>query len=375
MARIELRNTTIYIQDGLSGTSQHNLPYDALALPPTTSVDGVPATSDEVQTIAQFQVNPAGGTYTLSGENSASESWTTAAIAYNAIASAVESAIDTAATGQITGWTNGDIAVTETGTLGLTDGDVILTFNGTSVTQEDHLDTVVNPAALTGVVATGLLTIGVDNNSLNTDDTDLIPVGGRFTIAGETGLPIHTVTARNTQRTETGTTQITFTTAVASAVADDAVLTWMPQRLTVKIGDGDLTWTEARDFIYDLDRDLLDTVRQGEEQPLEVDLNFIYDFVTTESGQTITPVDALKRIGEASEWVSSSSDLCEPYAVDIFVVNCQPCGTDQDEELLFSDFRYESLEYSIRDAAIGVSGRCNVTDAQATRTATGDGCA
>jgi len=215
--------------------------------------------------------------------------------------------------------------------------------------------------------------VDVDTVALNTDDPDLIPVGARFTVVSSTLT--YTVTGR-TPASASPTTNIVFTPAwgTGNAPATDDTVTFLPQRLTVKIGDGDLTWTEARDFIYDLDRDLLDTVRQGEEQPLEIDLNFVYDFVTTESGQTITPVDALKRIGEATEWVSSSSDLCEPYAVDIFVVNCQPCGTDEDEELLFSDFRYESLEYSIRDATIGVSGRCNVTDAQATRQTTGDGC-
>ena len=216
-------------------------------------------------------------------------------------------------------------------------------------------------------------TVDVDTVSLNTDDADLIPVGARFTVASSSLT--YTVTGR-TPASSSPTTNIVFTPAwgTGNAPANDDTVTFAPQRLQVKIGDGDLTWTEAREFIYDLDRDLLDTVRQGEEQPLEIDLNFVYDYVTTESGQAITPVDALKRIGEATEWVSSSSDLCEPYAVDIFVVNCQPCGTDQDEELLFSDFRYETLEYSIRDASIGVSGRCNVTDATASRTATGDGC-
>jgi hypothetical protein len=374
MARIQLRDTTIYIQDGLSGSSLHDLPNSAFALIPMTSVDGVPATSDEIQTFKQYQVNPAGGTFTLSGENSAAETWTTAAIAYNATATTIETAIDLAATGQITGWINGDITVSMSGAAGLSDGTVTLTFDGVSVTQENHLDTVINGDSLTGVVATGLSTIAIDTNVLNGTPTTAVPVGARFQITGETGSPVHTVTAVNQQRTETETTQVTFTPAVASAVADNATITWLPQRLTVKIGDGDLTWTEAREMIYDLDRDLLDTVRQGEEQPVEIDLNFIFDFVTTETGQAITPVDALKRINEASAWVSSATDLCEPYAVDIFVVHCLPCGTDQDEELLFSDFRYESLEYSVRDASIAVSGRCNITDVQSTRTATGDGC-
>ena len=204
----------------------------------------------------------------------------------------------------------------------------------------------------------------IDTVVLNTDITDLVPVGGRFTVAGETiTTTVHTVTAR-TPSGAGPTTNIIFTPALGPGTyADSGVVTFQPQRITIKIGEGDLTWTEAREMIYDLDRDVLDTVRQGADIPLEVDLNFTFEFVSTESGQAITPVDALKRIGEASEWVSSSSDLCEPYAVDIFVVYCVPCGTEQDEDYTFPVFRYETLDYSIQDASIAVAGKCNVTDA------------
>jgi len=210
-------------------------------------------------------------------------------------------------------------------------------------------------------------TFDIDTVVLNTDTTDLIPVGARFTVAGETeSTQVHTVTGR-TPASGT-TTAITFTPALgAGTYVDDGAVTFMPQRITIAIGEGDLSWSEAREYIYDLDRDQLDTVRQGQDQPLEIDLAFTFEYVTTESGQAITPVDALKRIGEASEWVSSAADLCEPYAVDIFVVHCVPCGTDEDQDFTFPDFRYESLDYSIQDASISVAGRCNVTDATTTR--------
>lgn len=223
------------------------------------------------------------------------------------------------------------------------------------------IDSDTSPADLTGET-----TLDVTSVSLNTDVTNKIPVGARFTIAGETGSVVHTVTAR-TPASAGPTTNIVFTPAVASNVSDTAALTFLPQQIEIQIGDGDISWTEAREFIYDLDRDLLDTVRQGQEQPLEIEMAFIFEYVTTQSGQTITPVDALKRIGQASEWVSSSSDLCEPYAVDVYIRHCVPCGTDYDQDFLFQDFRYESLEYSIQDASISVSGRCNVTDVVTTR--------
>jgi hypothetical protein len=229
------------------------------------------------------------------------------------------------------------------------------------------IDNDASPADLTGETNLEVGTI-----VLNTDDIDLVPVGARFTIAGETGSPIHTVTAR-TPPSASPTTNIVFTPAVASNVSDTAALAFLPQRIEIKIGEGDLSWTENREILYDLDRDLLDTVRLGQEQPVEVDLAFIFDYVTTQSGQAITPVDALKRINEASEWVNSATDPCEPYAVDLYVVHCVPCGTDQDQDFTFSDFRYESLEYSIQDASIAVTGRCNVSSVTSTRSDI-DGC-
>lgn len=214
----------------------------------------------------------------------------------------------------------------------------------------------------------GAVDLDVSSVVLNTTTTDLIPVGARFTIASETGSPIHTVTAR-TPTSAGPTTNIVFTPVTVTGVVNSAVITFLPQRITIKIGEGDLTWTESRELIYDRDRDLLDTVRLGQEQPVSVDLNFTFEYVTTESGQNITPVDALTQTGEATEWVSSSSDLCEPYAVDIYVIHDVPCGTDQDQDFRFPDFRWESLDYSIQDATIAVSGQCNVADVVTTRAA------
>jgi hypothetical protein len=207
-------------------------------------------------------------------------------------------------------------------------------------------------------------TATIDAVDLNTDDTDLVPVGARFTLAGD--AQIYTVTARTPTDTSP-TTDITFTPAAVAALADDGVITFLPQRLEIQVGEGEISWSETREFIYDRDRDVLDTVRQGQDQPMSVDIAFTFEYVTASTDATPTPVDALKRQGEASEWVSSSSDLCEPYAVDVIILHCVPCGTDEDQEILLPDFRYETLDYSVNDAAISVSGQCNATDATVTR--------
>lgn len=368
MARIQLRDTTIYMQDGLSGDADVEVGNSAFAVPAvSTTIDGATGV-DEIQVIAQYTRAPSGGTFTLTFNDGVNPAITTAAIAWNAADTVIEAAIDTAFTGaSYPAWTNADISVLESGAAGLSDGTVTVTFDGTSVDETNWNPIVVDGALLTGVTVSSLGTLGMDTIVLNTDNTDLVPVGARFTIATETGTPIHTVTARDNTDADASTLRVAITPVIASAVVDTDTITFLPQQIEIKIGEGDLSWTEAREILYDLDRDLLDTVRLGQEQPVEIDLAFIFDYVTTESGQTITPIDALKRIGEASEWVNSSTDACEPYAVDIYVVHCVPCGTDQDQDFTFSDFRYESLEYSIQDASIAVSGRCNVSSVTTSR--------
>jgi hypothetical protein len=119
--------------------------------------------------------------------------------------------------------------------------------------------------------------------------------------------------------------------------------------------------------VYLRDRGDLVTVREVDEQPLEVELEFVYEFVTTGTSESITPVDALKQQNGAAGWISSSSDPCEPYAVDIEIEHAAPCGSEQDETTTLPDFRYESLEFSLGDAAISVSGKCNVSSATVVR--------
>lgn len=214
----------------------------------------------------------------------------------------------------------------------------------------------------------GATDLDVDTLVLNTVDTDLVPIGARFTIASETGSPVHTVTAR-TPSTSGPTTNITFTPATAAGVADDAVITFLPQQVEVKMGDGNLTWTINKEYEYLLDRGNLDTVREGDQQPLDVVLDSIYEFVTTGTSETITPYDAMNGTGGASEWVSSSSDPCEPYAVDIEVEHTPPCGGAEKETTLLPDFRYDSLDADLQAATLSFTGRCNAVKPTVTRAA------
>ena len=108
------------------------------------------AAINEVQSITQDLTDYTGGTFALTVTLRNGETFTTAAIVFNAAAGVIETAIDVAATAlPVTGWTNGDISVSG-GILQAAGAPVVLTFDGTSVAGDNHPLTVFDEALLTG---------------------------------------------------------------------------------------------------------------------------------------------------------------------------------------------------------------------------------
>ena len=350
MARIDLRDTTILIKDGLSGTAVINQGEFSVA-----TVNMVAANADMTFTAPAQGTSYDGTIFDVVNTGTVAVSWNVTASTFTlnydsangTTAAQMKTAFDANIVANPT-WPAWTCAVEGAG------GGVIDDANGTSAGGE-------NPPAATGT------SVPVASIVLNTTDTDLIPVGARFTPNTVNHTTVHTVTARSPVNTSP-TTSITFTPAWgAPTPIDGAILTFTSQQLEVKIGEGNLTYTESKEYQYLLDRGELDTVRDGADQPVEVNLEFVYEYVTAGTGEDVTPVDAIKQIGDATEWVSSSADLCEPYAVDIVILHEPPCGTTQDETTVLPDFRYESLEFNLNDATIAVTGRCNVVSATVSR--------
>ena len=184
----------------------------------------------------------------------------------------------------------------------------------------------------------------------------------RFTVVGSTLT--HLISAAS----GSPTTSITFTPALDGTVADDAVITVTGRTLEINVGDGNITFGEKKEYNYDLNRGNLDTVREGNQVPMDVTMNFIYDFIKAASADTSpTPEEALKNIGKASGWVSSSSDTCEPYAVDLEIEHTPTCSGTDKERVTLPDFRQESLDHDPREASISATGRCNAVEATVTR--------
>jgi hypothetical protein len=337
LAVLELRNTTIYMVDGFTGTAlvddtsiagaNTTIEIDTLAGLPNARTTVPIGARFTIATVANttFTVTDAnnneqqqvsigthtGGTYTLTYSGQ-----TTAAINFNAAASAVHSALEA-----LSNLAVGDVTVTGTGPW-------VVEFTGTLEGDDVALMTI--------------------------DGTNL--TGG----AGETVTLLHAG----------GTTwELTFTPALdgADLPADDDAITFLPIQIEITIGEGNLTYTETREMTYVLDRGSLDTVRQGNDVPLQLSIDFVYENVKTGTGEEVTPVDALKGTGGAADWTTSSSDTCEPYSIDIKIVHDPPCGNVESETTVFPDFRYETLEFDLSAGTIAVTGQCNATEPTITR--------
>jgi len=269
--------------------------------------------------------------------------------------------------------------------IGASTGHFKLTFKGTVanvVTQQTGSIDVATVAA--NIIQTALeALVGIDPGdvtvTLVSGTTFNIEYKGQYANTDMTLITFQNIDldaggATPTQVYQGGFThQITFTPTFTTAdgvPADDAAITFSGNTLEINIGTGNLTYNEQRQMTYTLDRGVLDTVREGDDVPMDVVLDFIWEFINATAGDLTPSIeDAFKQRGNAVNWVSSSSDQCEPYAIDIEIEHVPPCNNEEIERLLFPDFRWESLNHNLRDATVAVTGKCNAKQAIVSRSA------
>lgn len=136
--------------------------------------------------------------------------------------------------------------------------------------------------------------------------------------------------------------------------------------LIVKVGDGNLTYSEKRSFNYDKEKGKLDTVHQGDEEAVEVRSQFNWTFLKSNTAGIPTVEEVLKHVGEASDWISTGKD-CEPYAVDIEVEHIPICPGTKREITVFQEFRIDSLDHDLKAATVAFTGKSNKVEADILR--------
>ena len=337
--RKELKFLTVGFQDGFSGTSAINeatpavddttMGVDTHVLHDSATIahKGVRFTTAGITTVRTVTATQnsqvftldmtgagGGGTFdiTVNGE-------TEAAVAYNVTDTVLEAALEALASVGV-----GNVTVTEDTSV------YTITFAGDLAN-----------------ISTNTLT--VDGGSLTTPD-------------GET---------LTTTQDGTTTWEITFTPAITtgSVPADNDVITWLPARVEMKIGEGDVEFTETQPVIVDTDRGEVDGMRLGVEEGMTVSTSFVYNWLRASSGDPITVYEALKRKGDAASWHNAAENPCEPYQVDMFIIDSPDCGSEQAEVMFFRRMRATSISASVQGAAVSVEGTCMAVEPDIQRVA------
>lgn len=135
------------------------------------------------------------------------------------------------------------------------------------------------------------------------------------------------------------------------------------EKLTVKVGEGTISYTEKKTREFLLDRGTLDAVRNGDQEPLEVSWQLAWEFITGAPDATVPTIeDALKQRGVAADWTSSNPDACQPYSVDLVALYTPVCNSEVKEKWTFPMFYYENLDHDFKAGTIACQGRCNALE-------------
>ncbi len=142
-----------------------------------------------------------------------------------------------------------------------------------------------------------------------------------------------------------------------------------PKTTTVSFGEGSFTWTRHTPRKYILDRGLVasGTVRNDDQQPLEVNFAAVMLFLISDGEEPITIYEALHQEGAADDWVSTDSDTCAPYACDLQFEFEPGCESVKNELQVFPKFRVEDCSPDARAGTIAFTGKCMVTAPTITR--------
>ncbi len=153
-------------------------------------------------------------------------------------------------------------------------------------------------------------------------------------------------------------------------MVDGATGTGKPNKLALRIGDGNIEFDESKVREYVKDRGVLYDVRDGDEEPMDVTLDIIWEHLKASStSNDVTPEDFLKFRGGASSFVSSDSNACRPKSIDLWIVYDPACSTEEIEKIELPDFRYEKLNHNAKQGMLKCTGKCNATEATITRSA------
>lgn len=149
-------------------------------------------------------------------------------------------------------------------------------------------------------------------------------------------------------------------------------------QLVLRMGQSSLQWGEPLSPRYELDRGLLDDVRHGDEQPVDLTIEGKFTFGVSRGAENKTIHEIIRgkdrgnnqnthgkvtMVGIMEPWLVANG--CPPYAISVEVHNnpnilC-PNSSAYGEAHLFRYFRCENPQVNFDTGMVNLSGKCNVT--------------
>jgi len=370
MARIELRYCTITLEDGLGlpGVDGVTLPTALVgAMPPVGGATSMPVTSVNIPRAANPAKVPVGARFTLASEAGTPVHVVTARTQTSSGAANMKQTVtlDSTVGGAPTGGTF-TLATAAGATAGIAWDASTSAVASALVAIDDGLSA--SDWAVTGAAGDWV----VEFKGKQGGKAQSLLIGNGTGLTGGAGVvkTVSVVISQDASATGDTTSAISFSPALGAATtayASGDVLTVLSQELEIKIGEGNCTYTEKKEYKYDLERGNLDAVREGNEVPVDMKFECVYEHITTGTSEPLCPMDALKGEGAAAEWVTSGPDPCEPHAVNVIITYTPPCSGQDVEITSFPDFRVESREIDYNKAMISCNGKCNITEAVVSR--------
>lgn len=154
---------------------------------------------------------------------------------------------------------------------------------------------------------------------------------------------------------------VTLHRGVEADIAMDArlyVSDW--NELEIDIGEGNFTWSAKTPREYKLSRGKLSRAKNADEEPMDVNIDAIWDKITSVSTDSaVTILEALTRTGEAADWVSTGGE-CQPYALDVVINHVPDCANlvQPNELTIFPEFRTSNIDGDLENGSLAVPGQC-----------------
>jgi len=141
-----------------------------------------------------------------------------------------------------------------------------------------------------------------------------------------------------------------------------------PKTARLRIGDGGFTFKQGSEREYKLDAGKLWRVREGNEVPVEVTLDFVWLHMHT------TDVSFSDIILGKNGCVSTDTVYpCDPYACDIDIDFTKACGNvTYFDNYKIANFRVEPQDYDPKESMVKVSGKANSVEVPHSQSSSSD---